>query len=241
MAAELTWLDKFFGRIAVFFDGAPLPERPTIEFAGTGVEVEDDAVNARTLVTFTAAEGELTAPGGLDTHVQFNDAGDFAGTAKIRVVSGDPELTDAVLKGVPVLNVTRTQITGGVRVPIEGLVVEAVTSNATPVAVTLLELDAGDLVTLHAVVTAQSSTGGYKTAITFSALAFRGTAGDDDGAEILGTPEPVIRPVDSPLSVSLVPGSGGDVNKIKLLFHGLESNTIQFGAEVRLQTQKRPA
>ncbi len=54
----MSWIrDKLLGLRAVFFGGEQLPGRGALEFAGDGVEVEDDPVNKRTLVTIAGGGG----------------------------------------------------------------------------------------------------------------------------------------------------------------------------------------
>ncbi|WP_437948632.1 hypothetical protein WME98_49940 [Sorangium sp. So ce296] len=58
----MSWIrDKLLGLRAVFFGGEQLPERGALEFAGDGVEVEDDPINKRTRVTVSGggAEGDV--------------------------------------------------------------------------------------------------------------------------------------------------------------------------------------
>ncbi|AUX33150.1 MULTISPECIES: hypothetical protein [Sorangium] len=54
----MSWItDKLLGLRAVFFGGEQLPERGALEFAGDGVEVEDDPANKRTKVTIAGGGG----------------------------------------------------------------------------------------------------------------------------------------------------------------------------------------
>ncbi|MBX3218928.1 MAG: hypothetical protein KF795_00330 [Labilithrix sp.] len=54
---DISWLDRFFVARTIADDGVPVPQRPTLNFAGAGVDVVDDEANNRTNVTIIGGGG----------------------------------------------------------------------------------------------------------------------------------------------------------------------------------------
>jgi hypothetical protein len=89
----MSWItEKLLGLREVFFGGSQLPERGALEFAGDGVEVADDTVNKRTVITISGGEGDVDPTP--DTLVQRGEDGEIRAVrvelVGARVLSGDP-------------------------------------------------------------------------------------------------------------------------------------------------------